>query len=47
MIHLLASEGGYQKFDLHGGEWFWLLFSAATALVALGVGFFLVRVALA
>ncbi|HEX9506321.1 MAG TPA: sodium-translocating pyrophosphatase [Acidimicrobiia bacterium] len=43
----LATEGGYQVFELAGGEWFWLIFSAATALLALAVGFFLVRGVLA
>jgi K(+)-stimulated pyrophosphate-energized sodium pump len=39
----LAAEGGYQAFELAGGEWFWLIFSALTALLAIAVGFFLVR----
>jgi len=43
MSALLAAEGGYQSFELGGGEWFWLIFSAATALLALAVGFYLVR----
>jgi K(+)-stimulated pyrophosphate-energized sodium pump len=47
MIHLLASEGGYQEFDLGGAEWFWLIFSAATALLAIAVGFGLMRSVLA
>src|SRR3954468_21904346 len=47
MLHVLAAEGGYQDFTLHGAEWFWLLFSAATALLALGVGFALMRGVLA
>src|SRR6187455_3298846 len=47
MLHVLAAEGGYQDFTLHGAEWFWLLFSAATALLALGVGFSLMRGVLA
>jgi K(+)-stimulated pyrophosphate-energized sodium pump len=47
MLHVLAAEGGYQDFTLHGAEWFWLLFSAATAVLALGVGFFLMRGVLA
>jgi vacuolar-type H(+)-translocating pyrophosphatase len=41
MIHVLATEGGYQSFHLHGGEWFWLFFSAATAILAIIVGVFL------
>ena len=43
MSALLAAEGGYQSFELAGGEWFWLIFSVATALVAIAVGFYLVR----
>jgi K(+)-stimulated pyrophosphate-energized sodium pump len=43
----LAAEGGYQTFYLHGGEWLILLASVATALLALGVGFFLMRGVLA
>src|SRR5213083_3736108 len=40
---ILASEGGFQDFTLGGAEWFWLLFSAATAVLALLVGFALMR----
>src|SRR4051812_48042363 len=47
MMHVLAAEGGYQTFYLHGGEWLILLASVATALLALGVGFFLMRGVLA
>jgi K(+)-stimulated pyrophosphate-energized sodium pump len=43
MIHTLAAEGGYQAFHLRGVEWFWLVFSAASALLAIGVGFFLMK----
>ncbi|MEY2567547.1 MAG: K(+)-stimulated pyrophosphate-energized sodium pump [Actinomycetota bacterium] len=39
MTHLLASEGGYQAFELGGAEWFWLVFSAGTAVLAIIVGF--------
>ncbi len=39
----LAVEGGYQVFTLGSSEWFWLVFSAVTALLAIGVGFFLMR----
>jgi K(+)-stimulated pyrophosphate-energized sodium pump len=39
----LASEGGYQVFELRGGEWAVLLLSALAALLAIGVGFYLVR----
>jgi K(+)-stimulated pyrophosphate-energized sodium pump len=44
---LFAAEGGYQNFVLHGGEWGWLIFAAATALLALAVGAYLVRGVLA
>jgi K(+)-stimulated pyrophosphate-energized sodium pump len=47
MTHVLAAEGGYQTFYLHGGEWLILLASVATALVALLVGLFLMRGVLA
>jgi K(+)-stimulated pyrophosphate-energized sodium pump len=40
---VLAAEGGYQQFALHSGEWFVLIGSALTALLAIGVGFFLTR----
>jgi K(+)-stimulated pyrophosphate-energized sodium pump len=43
MTHLVAVEGGYQSFHLGGAEWFWLVFSAGTALLALGVGYALMR----
>ena len=41
MPHVLAAEGGYQAFELHGGEWAILAFSGLTALLAIAVGFFL------
>ena len=47
MKPLLAAEGGYQQFALHSGEWFVLIGSALTALLAIGVGFFLTRGVLA
>ncbi|HSO95058.1 MAG TPA: sodium-translocating pyrophosphatase [Acidimicrobiia bacterium] len=40
---VLAAEGGYQRFALAGGEWGWLIFSAAVALLAILVGLLLVR----
>ncbi|MBL8776499.1 MAG: sodium-translocating pyrophosphatase [Acidimicrobiales bacterium] len=43
LLNVLAAEGGYQEFTLGGAEWFWLWFSAATAILALAVGAFLVR----
>src|SRR2546423_4319135 len=47
MTHVLASEGGYQAFHLGGTELFWLIFSAGTAVLALVVGFVLMRGVLA
>src|SRR6202165_5640640 len=47
MTHVQAAEGGYQTFYLHGGEWAILLGSVATALLALIVGFFLMKGVLA
>jgi K(+)-stimulated pyrophosphate-energized sodium pump len=38
-----AGEGGYQDFSLAGGEWFILIGSALTALLALGVGLVLMQ----
>jgi K(+)-stimulated pyrophosphate-energized sodium pump len=46
-MHILAAEGGFQSFKLGGTEWFWLVFSAITAIVAIGVGFALMRGVLA
>ncbi len=43
MTHVLAAEGGYQLFHFRGIEWFWLVFSVATALLSIAVGFYLVR----
>jgi len=40
---LFAAEGGYQEFVLKGGEWAVLWLSAGAALLALAVGFYLVR----
>ncbi len=47
MVSLLAAEGGYQEFTLRGGEWFVLIGSALTALLALAVGLVLMRGVLA
>ena len=47
MTDLIAAEGGYQSFHLGGGELFWLYFSAATAVLALAVGFVLMKGVLA
>ncbi|MBA3360139.1 MAG: sodium-translocating pyrophosphatase [Acidimicrobiia bacterium] len=41
MTTVLAAEGGYQVFTLAGAEWFWLIISGITALIALGVGYVL------
>ena len=43
MLTIFASEGGWQDFTLRGGEWLVLALSGAASLLALGVGFFLVR----
>ncbi|HWC15309.1 MAG TPA: sodium-translocating pyrophosphatase [Actinomycetota bacterium] len=44
---LLAAEGGYQEFELGGAEFFWLFFSAGAAILAIVVGFQLMRGVLA
>jgi K(+)-stimulated pyrophosphate-energized sodium pump len=44
---LFGAEGGYQDFVLKGGEWTVLVLSAAAALLAIAVGFYLVRLVLA
>jgi K(+)-stimulated pyrophosphate-energized sodium pump len=44
---ILAAEGGYQAFTLSGAEWFWLIFSVVTAILAVVVGFSLMRGVLA
>ena len=43
----ILAEGGYQVFDLKGGEWAVLLSSAGAALLAIAVGFYLVKDVLA
>ncbi|HEX8803329.1 MAG TPA: sodium-translocating pyrophosphatase, partial [Acidimicrobiales bacterium] len=47
MSGVFAAEGGYQEFTLAGGEWFVLIGSALTALLALSVGLVLTRGVLA
>ncbi|MDZ4825483.1 MAG: sodium-translocating pyrophosphatase [Actinomycetota bacterium] len=47
MTNALASEGGYQIFTLAGGEWAILIGSALTALLAILVGFALMKGVLA
>src|SRR4051812_7321432 len=44
---ILAAEGGYQAFEFTSTEWAWLIFSAATAILAIIVGLVLVRGVLA
>src|SRR5919106_4615532 len=44
---LLASEGGYQAFTLQGGEFAVLALSGAAAILAIAVGFYLMRGVLA
>ena len=46
-MNVLAAEGGYQDFELLGGEWAVLYFSLAAALLALAVGFVLMKGVLA
>ena len=47
MQHIFAAEGGYQVFELQGGEWAVLWISALSALLAIAVGFFLMKGVLA
>src|SRR5438874_12387078 len=47
MTHAIATEGGYQVFHLHGGEWLILVASALTAVLAILVGLFLMKGVLA
>jgi K(+)-stimulated pyrophosphate-energized sodium pump len=46
-MNVLAAEGGYQVFKLGDTEWMLLILSAVTALLALAVGFYLMRGVLA
>ncbi len=43
----LIAEGGYQVFELKGGEWAVLLLSAVAALIAIAVGLFLAKLVMA
>ena len=43
VVNILAAEGGYQEFTLRGGEWAILWLSAASALLAIAVGFVLMK----
>ena len=47
MTSILAAEGGYQEFVLHGGEWAILALSGLAALLAIAVGFILMKGVLA
>src|SRR3984893_7769112 len=47
MTHAIATEGGYQVFNMHGGEWLILIASALTAVLAILVGLFLMKGVLA
>ena len=47
MTSILASEGGWQEFTLHGGEWTVLVLSLLSALLAIAVGFYLAKGVLA
>ncbi len=46
-LSVFAAEGGWQAFELQGGEWAVLLLSVAAALLALVVGLYLARSVLA
>jgi K(+)-stimulated pyrophosphate-energized sodium pump len=46
-VTVLAAEGGWQEFELRGGEWLILGGSALAAVLALAVGLYLVRGVLA
>jgi K(+)-stimulated pyrophosphate-energized sodium pump len=43
VLNILATEGGWQDFQLRGGEWLVLILAAASAVLALGVGWFLMK----
>ena len=47
MSGIFAAEGGYQEFVLKGGEWAVLWLSAASAILAIAVGFYLARLVMA
>ncbi|MDQ1402275.1 MAG: K(+)-stimulated pyrophosphate-energized sodium pump [Actinomycetota bacterium] len=47
LVHLFATEGGYQLFTLRSSDKLWLYISGATALLAIAVGFALMRGVLA
>jgi K(+)-stimulated pyrophosphate-energized sodium pump len=43
VVNILAAEGGYQEFHLRGGEWLILWLAAASAILAIIVGFILMK----
>ena len=47
MQQTFAAEGGYQIFTLGTSEWFWLIFAAAVAVVAVIVGYAMMQWVLA
>ena len=47
VVNIFAAEGGYQEFHLAGGEWAILWLSVAAALLAIAVGFVLMKSVLA
>jgi len=42
-VPTILAEGSYQQFTIRGGDWAVLILSAAAALLAIAVGFFLVK----
>jgi K(+)-stimulated pyrophosphate-energized sodium pump len=42
-VATILAEGSYQQFTIQGGDWLVLILSAAAALLAIAVGFFLVK----
>jgi len=46
-VPAIIAEGGYQVFELKGGEWVILILSAAAAVLAIIVGLFLAKLVLA
>ncbi len=43
MSQIFAAEGGYQVFTLGGSEWFWLAFCAGVSVLALIIGWIMMR----
>jgi K(+)-stimulated pyrophosphate-energized sodium pump len=46
-VPTILAEGGYQVFELKGGEWTILIGSVVVALIAIAVGFYLARLVMA